>query len=500
MAMPRFSCLLAASLAAAGIFVPQAGATPAVLGDGNDPAVAVTPDGTAHVVWRNSTGSQLTHCRVPRGASACAASTIIPTNGRMVERPYVAVNGNVVRIVAGLYDLPGPHYAEVDLFASNDGGATFVPGKRISSIEGLRNAVIGPGAVVTLVGGLEPGTTGFAQVADNGSTPESFVTLANDPYVVGAAVASTPSGLPLVVYHDGAAVRQGQFRRFDGDGDVHDAADWTAPVDIGDVDAPEMVSGPSGTFLLARTRDGLAMRRFDGTTFTAPALLPDATAASRPGLAVDPGGTLHAVWAHGDAAGTHLKYATSTDGATWAHTSVVTSKDPVYVPRVASAADHIGLVVWENAGKVLANAVGPIAQQPPGGQQPPVVQPPVAQPPTVGPIYSGPQRTISTKTGRGIARLRIPRRCLGPGQRFRVDFRFSPRRPRRAGDRPKRVEFLLNRRRVKMDRRGPFQALYTVPATAKPGAVLLVRIRAYRSARGRGGELVSIKGKVRRCA
>ena len=153
-------------------------------------------------------------------------------------------------------------------------------------------------------------------------------------------------------------------------GALNDAAAWTPPVDIGYADYPRLAGGPSGLFLLSGTpENALTVRKFDGTTFGAGVKIADAAEDAQAHLTQDAAGRLHAVFAHGTAAGLELDYATSDNGSTWQSGPLLTQTDAaqgIGALRAATAPDHIGVAAWESASG--ADVAGPRPGHRPGGR------------------------------------------------------------------------------------------------------------------------------------
>ena len=158
-------------------------------------------------------------------------------------------------------------------------------------------------------------------------------------------------------------------------GALNDAATWTPALDIGYADYPRLAGGSSGLFLLSGTpENALTVRKFDGTTFNAGVKIADVAEDAQAHLTEDPGGRLHAVFAHGTAAGLELDYATSDNGTTWQSGPLLTQTDATQgfgALRAATAPDHIGVAAWETSSggssQVRVLGIGPE-----GGVSPPV--------------------------------------------------------------------------------------------------------------------------------
>jgi hypothetical protein len=346
----RARLAVAAAAAMLLIAVPSARAAgPLTVGNGYSPGVAVDAAGTAYVAWYGPEPNTTTlrFCRLPRGTAACDASLQIATPGTSLSRPFVSVQGNVVRVVSYRYGLTGANFAEDWEFTSSDRGATFDAGHPVG-LTPFDEAAAGPGDTLSVVTNAFSGGEVFQNLPLGGGSAgaASAVLSADHPYngTVGLIDANTP----LAVFADGSS--NAQFRRYSGAGSVNDAASWTAPVDIGYADYPRLAGGPSGLFLLSGTLDNaLLVRKWNGTTFTAGVRISDAGDDAQAHLTEDPAGRLHAVFGRGEADGQHLFEATSDDGVSWQSSDVLVQggSEAYEALRAAAAADHVGVAVWE---------------------------------------------------------------------------------------------------------------------------------------------------------
>ncbi|MDQ5807317.1 MAG: hypothetical protein M3320_01445, partial [Actinomycetota bacterium] len=150
--------LLALAVAAPG----ASAALPFTIGTGSAPHLAVdaTAD-TAHVVWIDE-ARRLMHCRLPRGATACAAPTAVDGAGPM-DDPFVLVHPGGALSVVMAHDGEQRTYA----WRSTDGGATWSPRTTIYAFGGEQQPaepVLGPGpGEVTLAAWTWDRTTGRGQ-------------------------------------------------------------------------------------------------------------------------------------------------------------------------------------------------------------------------------------------------------------------------------------------------------------------------------------------------
>jgi len=368
----RSTALAIVSVVAGLVLVAPAGAaTPLTIGTGHKPGVAVDAAGTAYIAWfgPESTTTSLNFCRLPRGASACDVTTTIAAPGTTLSRPFVTVDGALVRVVSYRYGLTGARFDQIWEFTSSDGGATFDAGHPVG-IAPFDEAVRGPGDTLTVATNAE--STGLAvqnvplDGTDAGAT--EAILSADHPYNGTVGLAG-----PAMVAVFADASGNAQVRT--SGGVLNDASTWTPPVDLGYADYPRLAGGPSGLFLLSGTpANALTVRKFDGTTFNAGAKIADIADDAQAHLTEDPAGRLHAVFAHNTAAGLELGYATSDNGTSWKSGPLLTQTDAtqsIGALRAATAPDHIGVAAWETASGGTSD-VRVLGIGPEGGVSPPV--------------------------------------------------------------------------------------------------------------------------------
>jgi hypothetical protein len=361
--------LLAALLAAALLFPATVHAAPFVIGGGHSPGVAVDPAGTAYIAWYGlePDNNSLHFCRLARGATACAGQSVLATTGNSLSRPAVVVAGARVSVVQYRYGAAGSEFNQVFLYTSLNGGDTFDAGTVVGYAP-FDEAVQGPGDTLSLVTNAFQEGAVFQNVPLAGGSSGTARALlgADRPY--NGSVGLLNAATPIAVFASGAS--DAAFRTYNGSGPVNDAANWTPAVGIGYADYPHLAGGPAGLFLLHGTEaNGLVVRRWDGATF--PAGVPIATGAddANAHLFQDAGGRLHAVWSSIDATGFRLAHAVSDDGVTWSTGTLALQSDDLEMrPRVAAAADHVGVAVWESraaeTAQIRASALGPGAPVP----------------------------------------------------------------------------------------------------------------------------------------
>ena len=134
--MTRRIALVLATAAAAALAsaAPALGATPFTAGTGSGHDLAVSPDGTGHVVWVDDTGvaEVIRYCRVPAGGSACDAESgplSAPPGSPSADfsgNAHVFALGTNVVVLASCTQCPtGDTSHDVFRWVSPDSGVTF---------------------------------------------------------------------------------------------------------------------------------------------------------------------------------------------------------------------------------------------------------------------------------------------------------------------------------------------------------------------------------------
>ena len=381
------------------VAAPSAGAAPFPIGQGHSPGVAVDGSGTAYISWvgpEAADPSSLQYCRLPRGAQACDVRGTIATGGTSLSRPFVQVEGSVVRVLSFRYGFTTSPFAQDLLFTSTDGGATFGPGVSVG-VTAFHEAVPGPGAGISLVTHAVTQGEIFQRVPTDGSSAGGQVAVLSTTHPYYGAIALIDGATPLVVYADGSS--NAQARRYTGTGDVNDAANWTPPRDIGHADWARLAGGPNGTFLLAESADNtLGVRLYDGDlSFGAPVPIPGAVGETpQDAFVQDPAGRLHVLLPQITADGSRLLHATSDNGTQWARTQYAFEPLALEV-RAAILADHTGIAVWRGSGESPSNIYAMA-------------------------LESGPQlgRSVNARVVSGTVRVAIPGSAAARGGRARA--------------------------------------------------------------------------------
>lgn len=128
-------------------------------------------------------------------------------------------------------------------------------------------------------------------------------------------------------------------------------------------------------------------------------------------------------------------------------------------------------------------------------------QGPSGTPPSSTPVTPGSTtRTTSVAIPGAIVRLTLPSGCVRRGASFRATLGWK--RVKRKGSvfvKVRRTDFIVNGKRVMVDRRAPFVANFKIPLSSVAGATLTVRARAYIKVRRGKSPTKSIRATVRVC-
>ena len=427
---------------------PAAAAVPFQVGVGEDPDVAVAPNGTAHIVWssRPIGAEQVHYCQVPRGARACGVRRTVTPPGTG-DTPAVLLSGNSIFIVASrLSSNPSGTF----LYTSANGGQSFSGPTRIGTLGyGLDDAVLGPGGAIS----------GVNQIDGYQRMPLSGLPLPTGSVKHGGfrSVALFQGQIPVVASAEGSSY-------YDGTGDHNDTMNWTGvaphvPATEGEV---RLAGGPQGVVLLYRSRGALIARKFTGNSFSAGVRVSEVGDPTGPGLFADAAtGVFHAVW-QDNRAPNEVRWAVSADGVRWSGPHTLVREDDVFHTRVSAAPDRQGFAVWDRNsidGPVRAAALEPLTA--------------TTEPGIVGGPTSSSRRTTLID---GIAvelSLALPRSCIPRPSRLRARLtarqikrltrslrrRLKARRLKRGGFKIMRVDFKLDGRAAGTDRRRPFEVV-----------------------------------------
>lgn len=476
----RARALTVAALLALGLAAPAHGASSFLVGQGQDPHVAVDASGTAHITWsQDGTPDLLRYCRVPRGASACTgALTITPPLGDTFARPYVFLpSPGTVLLLTNRCCTSGDD--PTLLYTSTDGGASFGAPVQIGTIAPSGDAILGPAGTILAVTKTTTGGTRFQAMPIAGPAVTDRPRIHGDEFSGSVGL----SGSTPIVSHDD--LHTTSFSRWTGAGSINDASTWTSGV-VGAGVEGRLAGGGGGLFLQltigtpGNTR--LAVRRFDGAAFGAPVEIAGSDSPNEADLFEDAAGRLHSVWRRNAFSPKRLGYATSSNGSAWSEVQDVVTEDDLFDLQAATAADGRGFVVWDqNSG------TGQVRAAP------------------LQPVQGTATKQTSVTVGDTVISLLTPRNCIPPGAataRLAVRARKIKRRARGRGRlvvKVSRVVFFVDGRRRLTDRRAPFRATIRLTGLA-PGSRHEVRARAHLKVRTGRARSRSIRSRFTICA
>jgi hypothetical protein len=303
-----------------GLMAAPAHAAPHfVVGQGQNPGVAIDAAGTAYIGWQVNThadaGDSVQLCVLPAGARACVSLATIAFPGSGFDNGRVSVllpAPGVVQVAVGrnVQNVYGYY-----LGTSGDGGATFNAPIRIGG-DFAKRAELLPGGLIAAQGNdvrsltgavLRPdGSDAQAEPADLGERAQfSDVTVqGSDVYVAGSLAGPTSvAHLPA-----GAA--------------SSDPNAWQRLPDIDEGDVPRLAPGPAGPLVLMQSNvpgsAALFVRHWNGTAWT-PHLTIGPDNVSQPYAIAGAGPRVVAAWARNlPSSGYLVQFASSVDGgALW---------------------------------------------------------------------------------------------------------------------------------------------------------------------------------------
>jgi hypothetical protein len=459
------SRIAALAVAATALISQQAHAAVVPLGPGADPAVVVDPStGALHALYADApAGAALRYCQVPKGLTACAARSDLPSGGAAVGAPAL------LRDERGNLTALGALGSGATLaWPTVTNGSRWTGPFAVSAADagGARGAAaLGPLPGEASVGGLGPAGAQVTSLRLDGGAPAGGagpVTLPGAP-AAAPVLTRAPGGAVLAAAAGSAGVLVWQ----------RTGGAWSAPslVAPGE-DAPRLAADAGGAWLLTRGPGGPLLRRWAQGTAFAPPVRVAAEAAGDLALAAA-GPAVAVAWTTPGA----VRAAVSADrGGTFPAPRTVAPQPGAGALRAGVAEDGSGFALWRAPDGVLRAA--PLEE--PG---------PASRPPTGEPQPGATAvRRVTRRVGRATLTLSVPRACVRPGARFTA--RLSVRR----GPRARRAAFAVGSARVGVDRRAPFARTLRLPAVTRPGARAGVSVRV-----ALGGRTVTLRAPVRAC-
>ena len=244
-------------------------------------ALAVDGAGTGYFAWERAvspTDDATVFCKVARGGT-CTSPVVLstpplnpaPHDSTQVSAAFpVLGDGSTVYVV-------GPRYlaADVVVWTSTDGGATFGPAAQVTRT----GAYMGTNATDVLATGASfdisshnPGLN-FTSVPASGGGPGNGADLTpsgGSSNITGSAL-GLAAGNPVDAFAltHGTQPQTIQTTRFSGSGDPNDAGNWSVPADVTTGTMPSLAGGPSGLFLASQDAAGDVYRPVDVRKYAA---------------------------------------------------------------------------------------------------------------------------------------------------------------------------------------------------------------------------------------
>jgi hypothetical protein len=507
--------VVVAALAAAS----ASAAVPFNAGTGHDAQVAVGADGTGHVVWlTDEAGDRVGYCRVPRAGGACdAASKLLSFPGGATafstgDVPQVFASApNKVVVVGSCFSCgTGGSTDRIFRWISNDNGTTF------GAPTGIANnlALGGQGAYVD-ADNVFVGVAGRELIAGPTSPVTEPIAPLPGGHVFSPSVVRVPGQNQLVAAsNDLAAAAYTVFSGILTPTLINNVANWSGPQPPpgGPVDDDETALGAAGggTFLVYKrfvpNDNRVIVHKYDpaSRTFGAPAAIEgasviDDSSADYTDVAVDSLGP-QVIWRTLYDGG-RLRYRRSTDGgATWGPVLNIALRDTFVDPEIAVAPGGSGFATWTGIGTSTVRVVALDPQPEPVPSPPPAPVSGSTPSASVPAVYSGTFRAVTVSDRTARFRLFVPRSCVAPGQKFKV--RLKWKRKKRKGNlfvKVRRVDFYLNTKRIRIDKKTPFVHTYKLRASQAAGSSVRLRARAFIKVKRGKSPTKSIRTKVKVC-
>jgi hypothetical protein len=311
---------------AAGLMTTPAHAAPHfVVGQGENPGVAVDAAGTAYIGWqvntRADTGDAVQLCVLPAGARACTSVATIPFPGSGYDVGRVSVllpAPGVVEVAVGRNVLNVYGYY---LATSGDGGTTFGAPVRIGGSFAKRAALL-PGGLIAAEG------DDVRQLGGAVLRPDGSDALSEGAVLDQRAQFSDVTVQGSDVYIAGSLAGPTTAARLPAGANSVDPAAWQRLPDLPDGNSPKLAPGPAGPVVLlqpnAPGRAAVFVHHWTGAAWSPAVTVGPANAGDAWALA-GAGPRLVAAWSvSSPGPGHRVEFAMSLDGgALWSSVSTL---------------------------------------------------------------------------------------------------------------------------------------------------------------------------------
>ncbi|HEV3377419.1 MAG TPA: hypothetical protein VG126_09090 [Thermoleophilaceae bacterium] len=387
--MTRRTALVLAATAAAALATaaPAAAATPFTAGSGTGHDLAVSTDGTGHLVWIDEAGATdaVRYCRVPAAGSSCDAESTTLTSppgspsADFTGDAQIFAFGTSVVVLASCTQCPtGDVSHDVFRWTSADNGVNFGGAADVGDL-----SFAGQSAYLSAEGvGLGVSGGQFQGLAP-GPGIGAPITLGGAGFVFSPAAAPVPGGDKAVyAVNDLGSVRYRVFTDTDADpiaaGELNTIGNWSVQRTLTspepDNEETRLSSGGNGVLLsylsafsVSDVRVGLRAFNPGTDTFGGPVYVQGDSAVDDNGLdfphhSQDAGNRIHVVWRTLHDGG-RLRYTRSDDGgATFLAPANLALRESFLDPVVEAGAAGSGFAAWRTTGAAIR--VVPIDPQP----------------------------------------------------------------------------------------------------------------------------------------
>jgi hypothetical protein len=484
---PCLRLALAALVVALALAMPAAtalAAAPIGLGPGStSPHLAVGNGGVGYLTWAIGdavAGEEVHYCRLDPGAGACSETKNLPIvpGFEYDDGNFPLVAPGRVLILAGRYGTANEDenflYSSADGFTSHQvvaepnapfTDAAFAPAGTVAPQERIATVESGP---ITSGGYFQASGT------SSGEAGSTFFDLASEDTVAEAVALQ---GTTFYAAYIDLPTRQIFWRRYTGSGgsvtDLNSAAEWSAPAPIATgEDNVALAGGPGGLFVAYDTSNGpMMLQRFNGVGWDAPVAL---TETDGPNgwfaLSEDSAGVLHFAWQDANGA-LRYRYARDASNTSFTNPQTLAVGDGFRDLELGVEASGNGWVTWQDFNATpYVNEALPVA---PGEPPLPVINPAPSPSPAPAPPkpseYKGPSKTTAKSLGKGLeGSLSTPKQCVRGGSYFnaKVAVKRKGSHAHKVSYSVPQVKFFLGGKLIATDKKKPFEAKLTTPATA----------------------------------
>jgi hypothetical protein len=437
---------------------PAHAATAFNVGTGSSPDIVTDESGNAHVVWQD--GNTVRYCRVPKGATACNATSALsaPGNADAGDQTAIVNPGNtIIYIVTHRSSSTVPADTGTYLFTSGNNGNSFNAPVKVGVSELRGGAIPGPGTGVSVVT-EQSNTPQYQRLPFPAVSPNNSVaTLPNSGGLTDLPTVGLPlSGRPIVAWVQGTNndIAYDQYKAsapaVTGNGPPPPAnvsSNWGPIAAIaGQGRFPKLAGGPNGLVLQFRNESDKTLRAIRLNPATEAFAPPEGAQTVSPAGSIGEddlsanrtSGHFASVWTFTGANGTELRFSRSDAGTAWtAPVPILRGFVSADKFHVSTAPDDSGWVSFRDGSNIAVAPLVAIVDPPPAGGGSPSPGPGSGGNPTPNPnpgTGTAPSNMIGQVTvGNEVIQLFGPTSCVTPGQKVKLRV-TSKRKKKLAGN------------------------------------------------------------------